>query len=395
MNEKSKKNVRKILPVGLAMGVLFSGIPLATPSTEYKVKADVDTFGTIVTTFGSIYDAFLKEPFTAWLEEINAKTSYDNFYENITYKAPVFQKGEFGISVFDYYKDKNFSKKVKLAYPNGQVEFKTIKHGEQIRIKEAGTIVDLTPDEPELSKHNLLYITQKQLDEGNTGVSLTNFKTYYLQSDNSGRRNELGYKFLQQTFPNAYHNGIRNWGVDEDALFKRLPAEKQILGTSTSKTVEKNILENYVNNDSNARSDFDNRLINIFAETNLTLEASVVIDGYGLPNNEIQQITPIKKGSNKVLIKSGPRYLTGKEDFPLLYSHLIGDSQALELVQIQNNISNQMQFHLINKDGAYLTRIHKHGLGFTTDKNNASNIRFMGKTSNEIDNWLKEWYPGK
>ncbi|MRB61702.1 cell wall-binding protein, partial [Bacillus thuringiensis] len=170
MNKKNRKRIPKILPVGLAMGVLFSASPLASPLTEYKVQADVGTFGTIVTTFGSVYDKFLAEPFGKLLEDFDVRTTYTSRNENIAYKAPTFQKGEFGISAFDYYKTRDFSKKVKIAYANGKVEYKTIKHGQQLRIKDAGTIVDLTPDEPSLSNHDILYITQKQLDEGNTGV---------------------------------------------------------------------------------------------------------------------------------------------------------------------------------------------------------------------------------
>ncbi|MRB37224.1 hypothetical protein GH861_29685, partial [Bacillus thuringiensis] len=61
MNWKTKKRIPKVLPVGIAMGILFSASPLASPLPEYKVQADVGTFGTIVTTFGSVYDKFLAE----------------------------------------------------------------------------------------------------------------------------------------------------------------------------------------------------------------------------------------------------------------------------------------------------------------------------------------------
>ncbi|PEI82694.1 cell wall-binding protein, partial [Bacillus pseudomycoides] len=90
-----------------------------------------------------------------------------------------FKKGEFGISVFDYYKNQDFSRKVKLAYPDGKVEYKTIKHGEQLRIKQAGVIVDLTPDKPEIFNHDIIYISQQNLN-GDAGISLTNWQTFYL-----------------------------------------------------------------------------------------------------------------------------------------------------------------------------------------------------------------------
>ncbi|QWG36595.1 cell wall-binding protein (plasmid) [Bacillus mycoides] len=392
MNGKAKKSMRKILPVGIAMGILFS----ASPVTEHKVKADVDTFGTVVTTLGSIYDAFGKEAFTKYLEEVNARNSYDNYWENVTYMAPTFKKGEFGITVFDYYKNQDFSQKVKIAYPNGKVEEKTIKHGQQLRIKDAGTIVDLTPDEPELSKHNILYITQKQLDEGKTGVSLTNFKTYYLESDNSGRRNELGWNFIKQQFPNAYHpqSGLVNIGVDEDGLFNKLPEDKRMLGTSTSKTVGKEALSNYVANDPKALADLNNRLPDILADRTSILETPISLKFSKLNDGKPYQIIPYKKGTNKVLVKTGSKYLSGKEENRLQYSDSIGDDEVFELVQIGNSFSNEFQFHLKNKNGVSLAG-NEYGQAFGTHWSYTPEVRFTGKNNNEIHNWLREWYPGK
>lgn len=139
------------------MGVLFSGIPLSGPLTEHKVHANVSTSATVIKTFGSVYNAFLREPLGRGLELLDVQNGANSTYENIAYKALIFQRGEFGITVFDYYKNLNFSKKVKLLHPGGQIEYKTIKHGEQLSIKQAGTIVDLNPDESELSK--LVYYT--------------------------------------------------------------------------------------------------------------------------------------------------------------------------------------------------------------------------------------------
>ncbi|PEL75917.1 cell wall-binding protein [Bacillus wiedmannii] len=406
MNEKYKKRMPKFLPVGIAMGVLFSASPLAGPLTENKVKADVDTFGTIVTTFGEIYDAFLAEPFGKWLEEIDVKTTYKAFNENIAYKAPTFQKGEFGISAFDYYKNKDFSKKVKIAYANGKVEYKTIKHGEQIRIKDAGTIVDLTPDEPELSKHDILYITQKQLDEGNTGVSLTNFKTYYLKSDNSGGRNELGYKFLQKTFPNAYHNGIRDWGVNEDELFKKLPEEKRILGTITSEPVSKekifSLTESDINNmnyrmddiltqhkegeysslsvkiktgDSFLRSWEDGRLSKAVGEIPL--------------GRDHFKIIPIKKGSNKVILRENLQYIPSVLGSKGGSYNTIGPDKVWTL----HDTGEKGLFVLQNDKGQYLS-VDDSSAKFTDQYNEASLFNADLK-SEKWNNWLIKWYPGK
>lgn len=391
MNGKTKKRISKVLPVGIAMGILFSSAPV----TEYKVKADVDTAATFITTFGEIYDRFLAEPFGKWLEEVDVKTTYTSRNENIAYKAPTFKKGEFGISAFDYYKNQDFSKKVKIAYANGKVEYKTIKHGEQILIKKAGTIVDLTPDEPSLSKHDILYITQKQLDEGSTGVSLTNFKTYYLESDNSGRRNDLGWAFLKKQFPNAYHNGIRVPGVNEDELFKKLPEDKRILGTSTSNPVDKEALSKYVTNDSEALADFKKRELDLFAETKLILDTPIQSPYGYLNGGNSWNIIPYKKGTNKVLLKTNSKYVSGKEGNGLQYSDSIGDDELFELVQIQPDPhSNKFQFHILNKNGVPLGRT-LYLESFTNPHSGSDDISFSLKSNNEINNWLREWYPGK
>ncbi|XMA23508.1 cell wall-binding protein (plasmid) [Bacillus bombysepticus] len=419
MNRKAKKRIPKVLPVGLAMGVLFSASPLASPLTEYKVKADVDTFATIVTTFGAIYDAFLAEPFGKWLEEVDVKNTYTSRNENIAYKAPTFQKGEFGISAFDYYKNQDFSKKVKIAYPNGKVEYKTIKHGQQIRIKNPGTIVDLTPDEPELSKHDILYITQKHLDEGNTGVSLTNFKTYYLKSDNSGRRNDLGWAFLKKQFPNAYHNGIRDWGVDENALFKKLPENKRILGTSTSNPVSKEEMVGEPGKDSQVREDLEKRKVDILTKSKegeySSISTKIINDGLNLeagdyvheegnwdPNRGTDfTITPVKKGSDKVFITSTfngkVRYLTSKDlghysQWVYTQAENIGSDEVWTLVNRENG-----QFSLQNNKGEYIyvPRTGRSAPAWTsTDITKAG--KFTARMSRDKWNhWLIDWYPGK
>ncbi|WP_336992623.1 cell wall-binding protein [Bacillus toyonensis] len=405
MNGKTTKRVKKILPVGLAMGVLFSGIPLATPLTEHKVKADVDTFGTIVTTFGKIYDAFLAEPFGKWLEEIDVKTTYKASNENVAYKAPTFKKGEFGISAFDYYKNKDFSKKVKIAYKNGKVEYKTIKHGEQIRIKDAGTIVDLTPDEPELSKHDILYISQKQLDEGNTGVSLTNFKTYYLKSDNSGSKNVLADRFERQQFPGYFlSSGLRDLRYVNEDLFSKLPEEKRILATITSNPVSKEELFSLTNSDIN---DMDFRMSDILTHHKEGEYSSLKLriktgdkslrsweDGRlskavgEIPlGRDLFTIIPIKKGSNKVILKENLQYipsvLGAKERYKI----------GPDIVWTLHDTGQNGLFVLQNDKGQYLS-VDDSSAKFTDQYREASLFNADLK-SEKWNNWLIKWYPGK
>ncbi|PGZ74684.1 N-acetylmuramoyl-L-alanine amidase family protein [Bacillus sp. AFS029637] len=394
MNEKYKKRIPKVLPVGIAMGILFSATPLAGPLMENKVKADVDTAATIITTFGEVYNTFLAEPFGEWLDETSAKSLYNRGLENSAYIAPTFQKGEFGITVFDYYKDQNFSKKVKIAYADGKIEYKTIKHGQQLRIKQAGTIVDLNPDEPELSKHNLLYITQKQLDEGKTGVALTNWQTFYLESSNEGHYTNLADKFVRQAFPGAYtKGGVLDVRYNFRDLFNQLPEDKRKLGTATSEPVSKDVLWNYLTSDSEALADFYDQSVNLLADTKLMLETVITV-GNSVLDDKPYQIIPIKKGSNKVVVKKGPEYLSGKEGTDLQYSGSIGDDEILELAPIENSGSNELQFNLINKNGARLT-VTNNRAEFTTDKERPSNLRFTAKNNNELRNWLVDWHPSK
>ncbi|MEH7048603.1 hypothetical protein [Bacillus pseudomycoides] len=412
MNEKYKKRMPKFLPVGIAMGVLFSASPLAGPLTENKVKADVDTFGTIVTTFGKVYDAFLAEPFGKWLEEIDAKNTYNAFNENIAYKAPTFKKGEFGITAFDYYKNKDFSKKVKISYANGKVEYKTIKHGEQIRIKDANTMVDLTPDEPALSEHDILFITQHLLDAGNKGVSLTNFKTYYLKSDNSGRKNALGYKFLQKQFPNAYHNGIPDWGVNQDELFKKLPVEKQTLGTSTSEPISVNSLYDITDYDylSAHRKYFGSRQVDLLTQhkdgeysslsTKIKARDGFIrswddgrlsqADGNTPRGKEDFTITPIKKGSKNVFLRNDLKYIPSElGNFSDDELHLIDHTKVWTL----HDTGVFGAFVLQNDKGQYLSI----GDGFSTftDQYHEASVFRADLKEDEWNNWLNKWYPGK
>ncbi|WP_242274576.1 N-acetylmuramoyl-L-alanine amidase family protein [Bacillus cereus group sp. BfR-BA-01310] len=420
MNEKYKKRIPKVLPVGIAMGILFSASPLASPLTENKVQADVDTFGTIVTTFGKIYDAFLAEPFGKWLEKIDAQNSYAARLENVAYKAPTFKKGEFGISTFDYYKNKDFSKKVKIAYVNGKVEYKTIKHGEQIRIKDAGTIVDLNPDEPDLSKHDTLYITQKQLDEGNTGVSLTNFKTYYLKSDNSGGKNVLADRFERQEFPGYYlSSGVRDLRYVNEDLFSKLPEDKRMLATITSQPVSKEEMVDSAQNNQSVREDMQKRILDILTERKAgeysTISTKIINDGLNLqagdyiheegnwdPNGGTDfTITPVKKGSDKVFITSvfngNVRYLTSKKlgdrsQWVYTQSENIGSDEIWTLVNRENG-----QFSLQNNKGEYIyvPRSGRSAPAWTTTDINTAG-KFTARTSRDKWNhWLIDWYPGK
>ncbi|PEB79472.1 cell wall-binding protein [Bacillus cereus] len=106
------------------------------------------------------------------------------------------------------------------------------------------------------------------------------------------------------------------------------------------------------------------------------------------------QIIPYKKGTNKVIVKTGSKYLSGKEGNGLQYSDSLGDDEVFELVQIGNSNDGKFQFRLNNKNGVSLAG-NQYISQFGTDWSFKSEIRFSDKSNNEINNWLIEWYPGK
>ncbi|HDX9580651.1 TPA: cell wall-binding protein, partial [Bacillus pseudomycoides] len=93
-------------------------------------------------------------------------------------------------------------------------------------------------------------------------------------------------------------------------------------------------------------------------------------------------------------VKTGSKYLSGKEGNGLQYSDSLGDDEVFELVQIGNSNDGKFQFRLNNKNGVSLAG-NQYISQFGTDWSFKSEIRFSDKSNNEINNWLIEWYPGK
>nr|WP_176545554.1 hypothetical protein [Bacillus pseudomycoides] len=66
-------------------------------------------------------------------------TNYAGPYaENVSYRAPNFKSGEFNISVHHTKDDGNFTKSIKVLYPNGKSEIHNLRSGQQLQITEAG-----------------------------------------------------------------------------------------------------------------------------------------------------------------------------------------------------------------------------------------------------------------
>ncbi len=319
-------------------------------------------------------------------------TNYAGPYaENVSYRAPNFKSGEFNLSVHHTKDDGNFTKSIKVLYQNGKSEIHNLRLGQQLQITEAGTIVDLEPYAKSAAEHNLLYITQAQLDEGRTGVALNQEITLYVEKT-SGQNSILVNEFYKKKFGANSLDGFKGLGVDR---FSYLTEEQKKLATLTSKPTNRETLSNYVTNNPEALADFNKRSSNILADTAQILETPITSVYSILNDGNPYQIIPYKKGTNKVIVKKGSKYLSGKEENALQYSDVIGDDEVLELVMIDNKShDNKVQFHLVNKNGVPLIAGLSSQLFHSPDSGN-DDLSFTAKTNNEVHNWLKEWYPGK
>ncbi|WJE67339.1 cell wall-binding protein (plasmid) [Bacillus mycoides] len=386
MKKKFKTIGKKVIPTAAALGILFSMAPIA----ENKASAGIGgvVVDVTITSLGIVKDIY--EALGISLEDGPDPNDTTRFSENISYRAPSFKSGEFNISMHHTKDDSNFTKTIKVLYPDGKIEIHKLKSGQQLQIKEAGTIVDLNPDAGSVLEHNLLYITQAQLDEGKTGIALNQAKTIYVEKT-SGKNDRLVLELHEKN-----HKQTTRWefarGVD--ALFAELSDEEKRISTLTSKPVGRDVLENYVNNNPKALADFHDRSSAILADATKILETPIALPFSVLNDGKPYQIIPYKKGTNKVLVKTGSKYLSGKEGNGLQYSDSIGDDEVFELVQTGNSHDDKFQFYLKNKNGVSLVG-NQNIQRFGTDGSFKSEIRFTEKSNNELHNWLREWYPGK
>ena len=400
MNGKETKRVKKILPVGIgkkvipataALGILFSMAPIAENKASAGVGAVLDITITVLGAVADTYEALGINP-----ENPDPGTHIDVYAENETYQAPSFTSGEFNISMYHTQGDSNFLKPVKVRYPNGKIELHQLRSGQQLKITEAGAIIDLNPNGANVSEHDLLYITQAQLDEGKTGVVMNQGQHAFVEKA-SGKNP----RFLGPLYQKYSGDSFGDWTViarSSDYLYSQIEnklsdKQKQLI-TLTSKPVSKDVLDNYVNNEPKARADFYDRLSDVLAERTNIIETSIALPFTTLNDGKSYQIIPYKKGTNKVIVKTGSKYLSGKEGKGLQYSDSLGDDEVFELVQTDNSNKNEFQFHLKNKNGVSLAG-NQYIHGFGTDWSFKSEIRFPDKSNNEINNWLIEWYPGK
>ncbi|MEH6892353.1 cell wall-binding protein [Bacillus sp. JJ864] len=393
MKKKFKTNGigKKVIPATAALGILFSMAPIAENKASAGIGAVVDIGITVLGAIANTYQTLGLEP-----GDIAPSTTIDVYAENLAYQAPNFKSGEFNISMYHTKGDSNFTKSVKVRYPNGRIENHQLKSGQQLKITDAGAIIDLNPNAANISEHDLLYITQAQLNEGKTGVVMNEDHTGFVEKA-SGKNPRL----LNPLYKKYSGDSFADWSVitySQDTLFdyiaNKLSDEQKKLVTLTSKPVGKEVLDNYVNNDPKARADFYNRLSDVLAERTNVIESGLLLTYIRLNDGKPYQIIPYKKGTNKVIVKTGSKYLSGKEGNELQYSDSLGDDEVFEFVQVENNDSGSFQFRLINKNGVSLVG-DRHTSKFGTGEGFGSEIRFDDRNKNEIHNWLIEWYPGK
>ena len=384
---------KKVIPTAAALGILFSVAPIAENKASAGIGTVIDISITVLGAVANTYEALGISPEE---KDRNPGTRIDVYAENETYQAPSFTSGEFNISMYHTQGDSNFLKPVKVRYPNGRIEIHQLRSGQQLKITDAGAIVDLNPNGANVSEHDLLYITQAQLDEGKTGVVINQGQHAFVEKA-SGKNP----RFLLPLYKKYADSWTPDWDViakNSDYLFDKIAnklsdKQKQLI-TLTSKPVSKDVLDNYVKNDPKARADFYDRLSDVLAERTNVLETPIALPFSTLNDGKPYQIIPYKKGTNKVIVKTGSKYLSGKEGNGLQYSDSLGDDEVFELVQIGNSYDDKFQFRLNNKNGVSLAgnqNIHRFG----TDWSFKSEIRFTEKSNNEIHNWLIEWYPGK
>ncbi|PGK37501.1 cell wall-binding protein [Bacillus anthracis] len=379
---------KKLIPATAALGILFSVAPVA----ENKASAGLATvLDVTITSLGIVADIYEKLGISVGEPDLSNYTG--PYAENVSYRAPNFKSGEFNISMHHTKGDSNFTRTIKVLYPNGKSEIKDLKSGQQLKITEPGTIVDLKPFAESVSEHDLLYITKAQLDEGKTGVALNQGITIYVEKT-SGENKVLVDEFYKKKFGADSLDGFKGLGVDR---FSYLTDEQKKVATLTSHPVGREVLSDYVTNNPTAQADFNNLSSNVFAEITNTLETPIKAAFGSLNHGESYQIIPYKKGSNKVLVKSGSKYLSGKEGNVLQYSDSIGDDELFELVSAPAFL-NKWQFDLVNKNGVRLTS-NSYIQGFRKENDGANSFRpgisFTAKTNDEVHNWLIDWYPGK
>ncbi|WP_305927742.1 RICIN domain-containing protein [Bacillus mycoides] len=395
--KKTFKTIRigkKLIPVTAAAGILFSMAPVAEYKPQAASAAVVDIAITSLELLATILD---KVGISIGEGSLAGDTSY--YAESYSYTTPKFESGAFYISMFHTQAQWGFSRQIKIYYPDGKNEYYQIRSGEQLKITEAGTMVDLNPSSFSSTFDDILYITQQQLADGNTGVALNESNAIYVKPT-SGQNRRIVHDIYLKKYGARSLDGFKGLGEDLTATFT--PEEKALVQLKST-PVGREALTQYMTNTPQAKADFDARKLHIVTDSDKLFETPISNESTGNSLNHGQplQIIPLYPGSTKVLIKSGSQFLSGKigsgaDRTKLQYTNTFSEENILELVRNSENSRNgKLQFRLQSKDGAYLTSSVYGQQYFSTNTSELGvDWQFTAKTNEGLTEWLNSWaYP--
>ncbi|PER78731.1 cell wall-binding protein [Bacillus cereus] len=354
MRKFLKANRKKVIPVTAALGILVSATPIAENKAQAaSARSIARVMSVTISALGIVRN--IHGAVATNVGHADMSTYTGPYAENVSYKAPSFQAGEFNISMYHTQSDLNFEKPIKVLRPNGQITTHQLKSGQQLKITEAGTIIDLNPNEESVKNHDLLYITQAQLDDGKTGVALNQVKTMYVEKT-TGENRVLVNEFYKLRFGPSSLDGFKGLGVDR---FSYLTEEQKQVATLTSQPVYKETLSNYVMNNATALADFNNRLVQIVTTNpRHIMDATIKMGGSNIP--EEWKIIPYQAGTNKVVVKTSNGYFTGERENrrTTQYTESIDDARVFKVSAYRpsgsrENDSATVYFELLDESGVY------------------------------------------
>ncbi|EJR29943.1 N-acetylmuramoyl-L-alanine amidase family protein [Bacillus mycoides] len=394
-NFKTIRMGKKLIPATVALGVLFSAAPVAEYKPQAVGKAAVVD---VVITSLELLATILEKVGIKWPEgSLAGDTSY--YAESYSYTAPKFESGAFYISMYHTKAQWGFSRQIKIYYPDGKNEYYQIRPGEQLKITEAGTMIDLNPSSFSSTFDDILYITQQQLADGNTGVALNESNAIYVKPTSEQNRRLVSDIYRQKNGENSL-DGFK--GIGEDLTAKFTSEEKELVQLKST-PVGREALTQYVTNNPKSQADFEARKIHVVTDSDKLFETSISNESAGnsLNNGQPLQIIPLYPGSSKVVIKSGSQFLSGKigsgnDKARLQYTDTFSEDNILELGRnTENSRNGKLQFQLKNKDGANLASNVYGKQYFSTDTSGLSvDWQFTAKTNEGLTEWLNSWaYP--
>ncbi|PER82268.1 RICIN domain-containing protein [Bacillus cereus] len=363
---------KKVIPVTAALGILVSVAPIAENKAQAASARSIAKIMSVsITSLGIVRGIYNKVATATGYSDI---PTYDGpFAENVSYKAPSFKTGEFNISMYHTQNDLNFEKPVKLLSPNGEIKTYHLKSGQELKITEAGTIVDLNPDENSLENHDFLYITQAQLDEGITGVALNQEKTVYVEKT-SGQNSILVDEFYKQRFGENSLDGFQGLGVDR---FSYLTEEQKLLATLTSHPVQKRNLTKFTRNNFQAQAEFDTKKIKLLPNLNPDTDTGDFVDDH------IKYVN-VKEGTYHIV--------SGLNNTSLVDMSKSSTSKNINLYRNHGGSNQKWVFEYDTKNGAYQIKSYMdRNLVLTWNNNDGSDNAFTAlnkKTSEQY--WILE-----